>query len=333
MAVLVRVLFILVAGFGSLLSALAFLGVASPYLDVLNHLQIPLFLGTLVALLLTPLLLPEDRVRALLLAVVATGFVASSAAVVPEALSSLAPRPPVPTDGRPVVKLMTHNLFGLNDDMEQVARVIGRENPDIVAFLEYFPEQSSELEPLLAPSYPHSVHCFGGKRANIALYSKWPFEQTMDGACSSDPRAGARTARIIARFTMAGGRQFSVVTTHLDWPVPVERKEEQFAVLAQSMAGVSGPAMLVGDLNSTPWSYSLRRFAVASGLERQTRNLMSFPVLFYYLGEWRPTLPLLPLDHVFTKNGVVVHDVHTAAATGSDHLPVVVTFSLARTNR
>jgi len=325
---IVRVLFTLAAAFGSLLAVLAFLGIASPYLDVFNHLQLLLFGGTLLALLLTPLLLPEGRARAFLLAAVATGFVASSAAVIPEALGSLAPRPPVPTDGRPVLKVMTHNLFGLNYDMVRVASVIAAEAPDIVALQEFFPEQSSELDPLLRPIYPFSVHCSGGKRANIALYSKLPFERSVDGACSNTNDAGERTAHIVARFTLPDGRQVSVVTTHIDWPVPVERQQAELAALTQTMAGVPGPALLVGDFNSTPWSYTLRRFAAATSLERETRSLLTYPLIFHYFGDWRPTLPFLPLDQVFSKGALAVHEVRAGAQTGSDHLPVVVTFSV-----
>jgi endonuclease/exonuclease/phosphatase (EEP) superfamily protein YafD len=39
--------------------------------------------------------------------------------------------------------------------------------------------------------------------------------------------------------------------------------------------------------------------------------------------------PFLPLDHVFQRD-VIVSDLHRGPQTGSDHRPVIFTFSVAR---
>ena len=128
---------------------------------------------------------------------VALGFAASAWTFVPEYLSSLPTRP---TANGPTLKLMTHNVFGLNYDMDKLAGVILAEAPDIVALQEYFPEQT-RLDALLKPDYPYAVRCQGGKRANIALYSKIPFDREMPpGDCPDDAYGTQRTAHIIAGF-------------------------------------------------------------------------------------------------------------------------------------
>ncbi len=134
---------------------------------------------------------------------------------------------------------------------------------------------------------------------------------------------GQRTAHIIAGFTLKNGTQFSVMTTHMDWPYPIERQREEFAEAATAIAGVKGPLLVVGDFNSTPWSYALRGFATETGLTRETRNLLTYPELFMFRRMIR-TEPFLPLDQVFQR-GIIVHDLHRGEQTGSDHLPVVVT--------
>src|SRR5690606_29330928 len=107
--------------------------------------------------------------------------------------------------------------------------VVETEKPDIIALQEYFGEQSSELHPLLHEQYPYFAQCRGGKRANIAIYSKLPFQEAEeDGACPNDAYGKQRTARILATFTQADGSKFSVLTTHLDWPLPVMRQAKQF---------------------------------------------------------------------------------------------------------
>lgn len=322
---------ILLAG----LAVMALLGFAVPEFDLLNHFQLFLFFGTLAGALLAILAFRKSRLRPWMTAAASIGLVASSITFLPELVAGMMPHDPMPDDGRPVVRLMTHNVFGLNYDMARVEAVIQAEKPDIIAFQEYFGEQSSALHPMLAKSYPYFAQCRGGKRANIAIYSKLPFEEAEgDGACPNDAYGTQRTARILATFTLDNGAAFSVMTTHLDWPVPVARQSMEFEELTTAVNDTRGPLVVVGDFNSTPWSYALRDFAMRSMLERQTRNVVTFPLRFTAPHRFFPdglmeTMPVLPLDHVLTRGGVDVHDVHAGADTGSDHLPIIVTFSVA----
>lgn len=321
----------LVAGLLILVTAvpaiLALFGFALPPLDLLNHLQLLWFFGTLVALVLG--LLVRSWRWTLVLGVL--GFAASAWTFVPEWLSSLPSRP---TANGTVLRLMTHNVFGLNYDMQRVAQVIASENPDIVALQEYFPEQQA-LDGLLKPTYPYAVRCQGGKRANLGLYSKIPFDKEMsEKDCPDNALSGQRTAHIIAGFTLSDGAHFSVMTTHMDWPFPIERQRQELAAAARDANNVDGPLIVVGDFNSTPWSYAMKRFEAMTGLRRETRNLITFPELFTVPPRISRdgivhTTPFLPLDQVFER-GIVVTELHRGPQTGSDHLPVVFTFAVAK---
>ena len=74
------------------------------------------------------------------------------------------------------------------------------------------------------------------------------------------------------------------MTTHMDWPMPVERQSGQLAALAQVVAGVEGPLVLAGDFNSTPWSYALRGFVDDAGLKRETASLLTYPLRWRFGG-------------------------------------------------
>ena len=149
----------------SLLSILAFFGFASPVLDLINHAQLFLFFGTLISLLLAPALMGFGLFRRLLLAVTATAFLLSALIVVPETVAAFAPRPP-PSDGSRVVRVVTHNLFGMNYDMARVAAEFRKADPDIIALQEYFSDQREQLHELLIPDYPYFLLCAGERRAN-----------------------------------------------------------------------------------------------------------------------------------------------------------------------
>lgn len=327
----------LCVGLGALgvagLAILAFFGFLVPWFDLLNHFQVLICIGLAGALVLVPMVFFARPWCWPLLGFVVLGVFASGATVVPEVLAGMAPRPPARAGDGPPLKLMTHNMFGLNYDMKRMAAYIARENPDIIAFQEYFSFQFKALDPLLKPDYPYSIHCEGGKRANIGLYSKIPFVETTSGSCGKDAHKGLRTARILARFTRPDGVSFSVMTTHLDWPLqlfsatPLARQAQQFSSLAAAVRAVPGNFILVGDFNSTPWSYAQRVFATRAGLTRQTHDLLTYPVRFSIHG-WRDTWPFLPLDQIMTKGNIVIHALGVGDRTGSDHLPLLMTFSV-----
>lgn len=320
----------------------AVLGFAHPALDFFNHLQPLLFIGTLLCLLLVSMFIYGARWRALVTAVAATGFLASAIIVVPDAVALFSSRAPLPDDGRPVYKLLTHNVWGLNYDAERLAKAVARENPDIITLQEYFPEQRSGLHVMLSVDYPYYSICRGGKRANIAVYSKLRFDAAQDGACV--PGTGDRISRIAAAFTGYAGERFTIVTTHLDWPAQVSKLDDgtdmaegfelafarqrgQFADLGAALTRLPGPLLIAADFNSTSWSYALSDFADVSGLTRHTHSLLTYPARFYVRG-WLDTLPFLPLDHVMTRSGVGVHALYAGDPAGSDHKSVVTEFSI-----
>lgn len=309
-----------------LIPLLAFFGFAVPAFDLFNHGQVLLLPLAAVSLALV-LLTARGWLRLVSGAVVGLGLLASASVLVPEFIAGQQGRPPEPTD-RPVITMLTHNLFGLNYDMAKVMDAILTDKPDILVFQEYFGEQSSLLDPLLRPLYPYVAQCRGGKRANIALYARFKFTQVQDGQCPSNAYGTTRTAHIIAQFALPGTKPFTVMTTHMDWPVPIARQAEELDKLSVAVGTIDGPLILAGDFNSTPWAYSFRNFVAANGLVRQTLALLTYPLSWYYFDAWRPTIPFLPLDHVLTRNGIVVHAIKAGQPTGSDHLPVVLRFSV-----
>lgn len=307
------------------LSILALFGSMVWTLDLLNHGQILLLPATLIALFIVTICL-RGQVRGMAMIYAFVGVAASANVMVPEFIDGMRGHPAI--DGRPTIKMMTHNLFGMNYDMEKVSAAILAEDPDIIVFQEYFGEQATDLHPLLLAKYPYFVRCRGGKRANLGMYSRIPLQQVDDGACPNDAYGTTRTAHILAHFRTPEGKSFSVVTTHMDWPFPVQRQRQQLRALSEVIDDIDGPMILAGDFNSTPWSYSLRDFVARNGLVRETVNLVTYPLRWFYFGKWRDTVPFLPLDHVMTRGGIVVHDLHAGMRTASDHLPVVFEFSL-----
>ncbi len=326
-----------------IVSFAAALGFASPLLDALNHLQPFLFAGTLILLILVVLTFRDYTWRSGLIALGASGFLASATIVIPEQVSGYFFRPAT-SAGQPTIKLFSHNLFGLNLNMARTAQVILDQDPDIIALQEFFDLQREGLHPLIVEKYPYFARCAGRKKSYVAIYSKTPFEVEPGTQCAPDVESENNpVARLIARFSDANGTRFNVVTTHLNWPVQVNplrndslnfveklaamtaRKEMEWNELRQAVQGIEGPVILAGDFNSTSWSYAMKKFERDARLTRYSRGLLTYPKLFYIRG-WRELPAIFPIDHFMADDEVGVIEVKTGAQTGSDHLPVLAQF-------
>ena len=331
------VLAALACAFGALAGLLGFVW---PVLDIFNHGQL-VYLPVIVAgLVLALLALRKQPVRGLFVASLATGLLASVTIATPEFIDTWAKRPEALPD-RPVIRLMTYNIYANNRALTRVSEPIDAVDPDILVLQEFWPEFRSDLDPILDARFPYRVRCQGGQRAYIALYSKYPFEAAPGQDCIDSPSRTERTAHIAVRFTEPGPRPFTVMTTHLDWPLPAERKRLQFAALSQDIATIPGPLVIAGDFNSTPFSQFLRNFARDNGLTRETHVLPTYPASDFprflpsEIPLWR-NLPIelrvplfLPLDQVMQRQGIRVLKVELAPSSGgSDHFPVVVDFQV-----
>jgi endonuclease/exonuclease/phosphatase (EEP) superfamily protein YafD len=346
---LFALLFLAAIGLLTLGAIFGLLGYAHPALDAFNHLQPLLFGGTLIGIFAAPLFLGSPRSRAFGVTLAATGFMSSAVMVAPEVAWIFVPHIAKPDDIRPIYTLLNFNISRENFRGDLIARLIAREQPDIITLQEYLPDQHSGLHLMFSVDYPFHTICTGDRRANIAIYSKLQFAAEGQGACASSSD-GTGTARIVATFKARQGKVFTLVTTHLDWPAeftPPEpgedlrtwfdeaflKQKREFDDLGRALTRLPGPLVLAGDLNATPWSYGMRDFEDYTGLIRQTRGLPTYPVRIH-LNQWYRSLPFLPIDHVMARGGIEIHEVYASDPSGSDHLPVVAKFSLGvdRTN-
>ena len=84
------------------------------------------------------------------------------------------------------------------------------------------------------------------------------------------------------------------------------------------------PHIIVGDLNTTPWSPA---FSILTA-DRKLRNSLDGRG---NQGTWPTGLPIpwkLPIDHCLTSKGLVCLDRTIGPETGSDHLPVLITLGI-----
>jgi endonuclease/exonuclease/phosphatase (EEP) superfamily protein YafD len=297
--------------------AAGFFGRLHPAFDSLAHFRV--HLAVLLVLAALPLLLaPSFRRQGLLAA--AFGAAAIATVTGTSILHGLGPVHAAfqaKDETSPVYRLVQLNLRYDNPEPARVLSLIGRIRPDVVTLNEVSAMWGEKLA-LLASAYPHQIVCTIGSRAGgVAILSLRPFAQGVDGRCL----AGGIFATATVDF---GGRPAEIGALHLHWPWPFDQAD-QIEDLAPLLASMADTAILAGDLNATPWSAASERIADVAGMApagpyRPTWLHRRLPEFLRFAG--------LPIDRTFTRGDVIVHSVDTLEAVGSDHLPVLVEFSL-----
>jgi endonuclease/exonuclease/phosphatase (EEP) superfamily protein YafD len=297
----------------ALMLAFGLAGAWSPWLDVFTHFRAHFAL----AMALLALLLLATRFR--LLAIAGLAFAAACFSTVPDgpAFFGLGPvqagfQPKA--DDQPVYRLLQMNLRFDNATPEKVLSLIGRTQPDIITVEEAERMWRGKLD-LLSQAYPHRFYCGGA--FGTAILSRRPFAEGTEQRCSTYGTLATATVDF-------AGRTVDVAAIHMGWPWP-RQQTWQIGSISQPLAALGETAIMAGDCNAAPWSGAVHRLADIGGLTVMpsvgpTWLWRRLPDALRFAG--------LPIDQVFSKGDIVIHSAQKMAPAGSDHLPILVEFSL-----
>lgn len=290
-----------------------FFGTLHPAFDSFSHFR--MHFSVLMALLALPLLASSFRLQAAAGLLFAIACLVTTASALPRLWPQAAAAKPA---DQIVYSLLQMNLRFNNPTPKKVLSLIGRTNPDVITLDEVSQMWTTELGTITS-AYPYSILCpYPNGAFGVALLSRRPFMAGTKPSC--EPRGAMATATIDF-----GGIDVDVAAIHLSWPWPKEQYW-QIGELSQTLAGLGETAIMAGDCNAAPWSAAVRRVAALGGLTLMpsagpTWIHRTLPdVLRRYAG--------LPIDQVFSKGGLTILSSQRLEDTGSDHLPVLVEFTL-----
>ena len=227
--------------------------------------------------------------------------------------ASFQPKP----EARATYRLLQLNLRFNNALSGEVLSLIGSLRPDIVTVQEVSVMWQGKLA-LLKAAYPHQFLCDGwGRIGGVAILSRRPFDAGSIPECLED--GSFATAKVDL-----GGRHVDIASIHLHWPWPYGQSS-QLDRLTAPLSQLFRDAILAGDLNATPWSAAADRIAEAG--ELNPVPVAGSTWLYHTLPDWL-RFAGLPIDQTFAKGAVTIHSAATLDAVGSDHLPILVEFSL-----
>lgn len=299
---------------------MGFWGALHPAFDALSHFRI--HLAVLIAVLALPVVFLRGwRMIGLMAMALAVASVTATLNMLNPASQAQAQGAASGEDGARY-RLLHMNLRFDNATPKAVLSLIGRSNADIVTLNEVSAKWQEELG-FIKGAYPYQVICQARARVGgVAILSRRPFMHPATASCHE--RGSLATASVVL-----GDRAISVAALHLGWPWPFGQ-HEQVERARPTLEKLGKTTILAGDFNATPWSETVRRVREAGAFSLP--QAVGPTWLARPLPDALRRTVGLPIDHVLIKGDLEVHSIARQGEAGSDHLPVLVEFSLLPQN-
>lgn len=228
-------------------------------------------------------------------------------------------QPPPPGQASAVQSLML-NVGNNNRNEQAVIDLVRSTDADIVLLLETGLTRVSQFQPL-EDDYAYSTYSPGRESYDGALLlSKYPF--TAETVRSSE----ARSQNYLVATIELGSEELILLGVQTRAPLRPGRSSTlnaQLQEMARLVVEQDGPTLLMGDLNTTPWAPTFRRFLRSSDMHDGRAG-------FGLQVTWPTFMPPLsiPIDHALVSPGMAVHDFRVGPNVGSDHYPLLLQFTI-----
>jgi endonuclease/exonuclease/phosphatase (EEP) superfamily protein YafD len=237
------------------------------------------------------------------------------------------------------IRILSMNLSHTNSSYKKAKLLIKKTQPNVLVLQELNNSWENALGETLA-KFPYSAKLpentmYGvdfplpnflvpflipKEKLFIGLFSHLPFERiTID-------RPDALPASYIRGSFKFKENVFTLFGVHLTSPVGKSRtdaRNKQLATLVEEIQKNDQPTVVVGDFNITPWSLYFQNFIQKSRLRDTRKGLGIYPT---WLAQFPPLS--IPIDHSLTSNGIKVGSFSLGPSFGSDHLPLILDFSI-----
>lgn len=220
----------------------------------------------------------------------------------------------------PVYRAVSLNVRTYNTEHDTVLAFLTDTNPDFIVLLEARFDWQDALEPL-QQAYPYNNLSQSGRYDGTLIFSRLPFANEGIEEIPDSYRPSA-----VGQFQLTSGQQLTVVAAHPRSPMRVGRMEERndhMLVLAAALPAQPRPLLLLGDMNTTPWSPIFRMLEQETGLRNGRLG-------FGIQATWPAPLGTLgiPIDHALISPELTIHHFQRGPAVGSDHYPIILDFSV-----
>ncbi len=216
------------------------------------------------------------------------------------------------------LRVLAANVLTQNRDRVTLARLIERTGADVVVLLEVDRGWLDDLAPALT-GYPARVEAPRTDNFGVAIYARTPFTRSRIVDVGHEvPVAVVELAPAAGGLTVIGAHPVPPVSS-----TALALQRTQLDAIAALAAAATGPCLLIGDLNATPWSAAFQRVVARSGLRDSRRGFgvqATFPSRLGWFG--------IPIDHALVSPDLAVVDRRVGPPIGSDHRPIVIELAI-----
>ncbi|MGQ4517721.1 endonuclease/exonuclease/phosphatase family protein [Dermabacteraceae bacterium P13077] len=228
-----------------------------------------------------------------------------------------------------------HAGIGLDGryDLSRIAEVIAASGADVVGLQEVedsyrdatnFDDQPRLLAEMLGMNvlYAPGIVRPGSdgrreRRFGNALLSHTPFSESRTVTFRPDPTVSADETRVLLLAeTVISGQRVTLGCTHFDHVEPLQRLTQAQQLIAQ-LQPVSGPLVVMGDLNSIPRNPEVREITAAGFTDAGAACADKYG----QKGSFPVRTPLFRIDYIFTRETRVAN-YRIINSEASDHRPI-----------
>ena len=239
-----------------------------------------------------------------------------------------APPSPARTQRGEDISILQFNIHYINQDIDQFVRYVRELNfPDIIVIQEATPEIQHDLRSLKA-HYPYRVEAPEEGAYGMILFSKLPIIKAEQNLFKTH----AHLYTVIEFTTLLQHIPFTLIELHAISPTrdPLHQRKQELEEIGTILSLLPNEhKMLVGDLNTTPYSAYFRNLQEKSGLQNAMQGLRTE-------GTW-PSFLLsflrIPLDHLLVSKTIGVVSQTIGPDLGSDHMSVLSRVRLYASDR
>lgn len=234
----------------------------------------------------------------------------------------------------PTLELAQFNILHKNRNQQEALAYLKRCNADLVFIQEIDPWWADVISNADVP-YDFVVSRPGDGSFGIAMLKRREGGSGSDWAIKgtrvidfADGFANAQRPGIEATLQL-NGQEVKLLSVHPPPPVSSGYTAMRNEILRRARAWSdkqTDPNVIIGDLNTTPWSHAFAILTEDGGLSSSQQGWGNE-------GTWPTTRPLpmlLPIDHCLFRGPWVCVDREVGPHTGSDHLPLEVTLRLVQ---
>ena len=217
------------------------------------------------------------------------------------------------------LSFLVFNVHNSNRSVESLASLVSQNSPDILLFIELIESVESELYEKIRDVYPYRSVEFHDGNYSIVLYSKlkWTKHQILKFSEYEIPWFDTK-------FDLHG-REISLCSVHAPPPISPYFLQLRNQLLDEACSNKNYQnAILLGDFNLTPYAAHFHKILEQIGWIDSRRG-------FGVANTWPSFLPSalrIPIDHILYRGDLVVVDRQILASHGSDHLPLMIKFSI-----